>query len=281
MDFLKLIFSKLFLKHLAIALIAGILGFWLILQAINIYARKGQSIEVPDFRGKTIDEISWMDNSDDFGIVVIDSMFDEDYPMGSVVLQDPPHGSKVKKGRKIYVTIVSTQPEMVRMPNLVDLSLRQALLKVESSGLAIGHLEYIENFAKNAVLNQKVDGEIVRPGTELLKGSTITLVLGRGIEDQKVTIPVLSGLTESEAVALLYQSALNPGIIRHLDSKDDFHSRVFRQQPPASSGTFAEPGSYVDLWFRSDLIYDFDSLINASQADTTLSDTLIINDELF
>lgn len=281
MDFLRLIFSKLFLKHLTIALVAGILVFWLVLQAINIYARKGQSIEVPDFRGKTIDEIGWMDNSDDFGIVVIDSMFDDEYPIGSVVLQDPPHGSKVKKGRKIYVTIVSTQPEMVHMPNLVDLSLRQALIKIESSGLAIGHLEYIENFAKNAVLDQKVDGEIVNPGTELLKGTTITLVLGTGVDDQKVPIPVLTGLDESEAVALLYQSALNPGIIRHLDGKDDFHSRVFMQQPQASSGTFAEPGSYVDLWFRSDLMFDFDSLMKASQADSVMSDTLMINDELF
>jgi len=281
MDFLKLIFSKLFVKHLAIAAIAGILFFWIVLLCIDIFTRQGKSVEVPDFRGKTVEDVYLMENSDDFEIKVIDSMFDEDFPIGSIVLQDPPFGSKVKRGRKIYVTIVSTQPEMVRMPNLVDLSLRQALIEIEGASLSIDHLEYIENFAKNAVLNQKVDGEMVMPGTELLKGTSVTLVLGRGLENQKVQIPFLVGMTESEAITLLHHSSLNVGRILHLNSEDVFHSRVYLQQPAGSSGNEADPGSVVDLWFKSDLLYDFDSLIQSNQADTVVSDSLIINDELF
>jgi beta-lactam-binding protein with PASTA domain len=281
MDFLKLFLNKLFLKHFAIAIVSGIFLFWIVLQIVSIYTRQGKSIEVPDLRGKTVDEVGWMDNSDDFEIVVIDSMFDEDYPIGAIVLQDPPYGTKVKKGRKIYVTIISTQPQMVRMPDLVDLSLRQALIEIGAASLTIDKLEYVENFAKNAVLNQKAEGEMINPGTEIPKGTSITLVLGKGLGNQKVIIPQLLGMTESEAVEIIYSSFLNVGRISHLDQKDPIHSRVYLQDPSISGSEPVEPGTVINLWFRSDLNFDFDELLKANSTDSLNSDSLIINDELF
>jgi beta-lactam-binding protein with PASTA domain len=222
-----------------------------------------------------------MEDSDNFEVVVIDSMFDEDYPIGSIVLQDPPYGAKVKKGRKIYVTIISTQPQMVRMPNLVDLSLRQALIEIDAASLTIDHLEYIENFAKNAVLNQQVDGQVVSPGTEILKGTSVTLILGKGLDGQKMPVPQLIGMTESEAVKTIYSSFLNVGRIMHLDSEDAMHSRVFMQQPSSSSGSQVDQGTYIELWFRSDLYYDFDSLIQSNESDSVATDSILINEDIF
>jgi hypothetical protein len=44
-------------------------------------------------------------------------------------------------------------------------------------------------------------------------------------------------------------------------------------------GEMAEFGAYVDLWFRSGLYFNFDSLVQTFDADTLQADSLIVNKE--
>jgi beta-lactam-binding protein with PASTA domain len=185
----------------------------------------------------------------------------------------------VKEGRKIYVTIVATQPEMVTMPDLVDLSLRQALIELKSNSLKLEKLVYVTNFAKNAVLAQKVDGDTIMSGIEVLKGTAVELILGKGLYNEKNEIPFLIGMTESEAIKALNNSSLNIGYLHYLDGRDKLNSKVYLQQPPGMDGEMAEFGAYVDLWFRSGLYFNFDSLVQTFDADTLQADSLIVNKE--
>lgn len=263
MGFFKFLVSKAFFKHLAIAIVWVALMLWLTLQVLKFYTNHGEEIEVPGLTGIRIDKLPQMEIEGDFNYVVIDSVYDDHFSKGEIVLQDPPPGSKVKSGRKIYVTIVASQPEMIYMPDLVDLSLRQALSELKASSLKLDKLEYVANFARNAVLAQRIEGDTIEVGTEVLKGTPVELVLGAGLGNEKTDVPFLIGMTEADAIKLLNTSGFNVGYMKYFDGRDKIHSRVYEQQPPANEDIKAEYGTYVDLWFRNEQYFNFDSLVEA------------------
>jgi beta-lactam-binding protein with PASTA domain len=268
MGLLKFLSGKTFFKHLGIAILLLVLLLWLTVKALDIYTQNGEHLQVPGLTGVNIQELEQMALPGDFDFVVIDSVYDDHFGKGEIVLQDPAPGSNVKSGRKIYVTIVASQPEMLAMPDLVDLSLRQALNELKAESLKLEKLSYVENFAKNAVLAQRIDGDTVAPGTQVLKGSSVELVLGKGLGNEKAEVPFLLGLTESEAIALINNASLNVGYLKYQDSRDKMHSRVYKQQPGLKEKQKTAYGAYVDLWFRSDQFFNFDSLVEVYNSDT-------------
>ncbi len=260
--------SRTFLKHLSIAVAGIIVLVWIAIKSLAIYTNHGEEIEVPDLIGLNYLELKHFDPDHKFKFLVIDSIFNDSFQKGSIVLQDPPAGSKVKIGRKIYLTVVTSQPEMVLMPNLVDLSLRQAIVNLKAANLKVEKLSYIENMAVNAVLSQKFKGEIIEPGTEILKNSPIELVVGKGLREEKNSVPNLIGKTEEQAIELVLQSGFNKGYLTFPNTRDTGKYRVYKQQPSWNYDKTAEFGSHIDLWFRSELQFNFDSLLQTLTADT-------------
>lgn len=276
-DFLK---SRSFFKHLALIILAGALLVWLTVVILNLYTHHGEALELRDFTGYKISDVKDMELEGDFEFVVIDSVYDDHFPKGAIVLQDPIPGSRVKRGRKVYVTTVAIQPEMVEMPDLKNLSLRQALMELRASGLKLDKLTYIRNFARNAVLEQVFGGDTILPGTDILKGSSVELVMGKGLDEKKTDVPFLIGKNESEAISMINNAGLNVGYLKYLDGRDKLHSRVYEQQPPALSEEKVEFGAYVDIWMRSDETFNFDSLVNVFREKALEPDTLGINEDL-
>lgn len=279
MGLLKFIASKAFFKQLGISIIITVAVFWLAFTALNFYTGHGDEVKVPGLTGVNIGDLEQLNFEGNFEYVVIDSVYDDHFNQREIVLQDPLPGSMVKEGRKIYMTIVATQPEMVTMPDLVDLSLRQALIELKSNSLKLEKLAYVTHFAKNAVLAQKVESDTVVSGTEVLKGTPVELILGKGLNNEKIEIPFLIGMTENEAIKILNNSSLNVGYLKYLDGRDKLNSRVYLQQPPGIEDGKAEFGTYVDLWFRTGLHFNFDSLVQSYDADTLRADTLNVNKE--
>ncbi len=276
MGFFNFLMSKVFFKHFAIAVVIVVALFWLTLKVLDFYTHHSEALLVPNFTGVKYDDLKKIDGTVDFEFLVIDSVYDDHFQKGAIVLQDPPAGSKVKQGRKIYVTVVATQPEMIPMPNLIDLSLRQALNELKASGFKLEKMEYVENFAKNAVLEQRFEGNTIIPGMEIQKGSAIELVLGKGLDGEKIEVPFLIGKTEAEVINILNNSSFNVGFLKYFDERDKLHSRVFNQQPAGTKNYRVDYGSYVDLWFRSDLEFNFDSLLLAYESDTLSINSLMV-----
>jgi eukaryotic-like serine/threonine-protein kinase len=259
--------SRTFFKHLAISIAGGLFLLWISLKVLGVYTNHGESIAVPGLIGVNLTELSKHDFEGDFEFLVIDSIYDDHFGKGSIVQQDPPPGSNVKSGRKIYLTVVASQPETVLMPDLVDLSLRQALGSLKAAGLRLEKLDYVSNMAKNAVLDQRFEGATIAPETEILKGSAIVLVMGKGLRNETIPIPMLIGRTETDAIAIINQSSFNVGHLHYTDVRDKMHSRVYNQQP-AGGRQRAEYGTVIDLWFKSDFMFNFDSLLQTISSDT-------------
>jgi beta-lactam-binding protein with PASTA domain len=269
-DFLK---SRLFIKHLLLAIGLTIIVLYLIIFSLSFYTHHGESYTVPDFRGKLPEELRQTALESGSEFVVVDSLYDAKLPKGSVILQDPLPNSKIKHNRTIYLTIVSSEPEKVSMPNLIDLSLRQTISLLETYGLQVGSLEYIPDMAKNAVLKQKYRGVEIEAGKPIKKGSKIDLILGQGIGGDKMTLPFLLGKKQSEVMKILRASSLNIGSEVFEDSKDTVHARVYKQSPAYGSVKLINMGQHIDVWYRSDKKVNFNELIKNYKYDSTANES--------
>jgi beta-lactam-binding protein with PASTA domain len=190
MDFIRFLFTKKFLKHLLLATGIFIILLWITLQFLSWYTHHNDYLIVPDFRSQNLNELKVNEAYKNYQFSVIDSLFDPDKPKGSVLTQDPFPGSKVKKDRTIYLTTTSFVPEKTTMPDLRDLTLRQAQTMIETAGLKLGKLQYIRSFDEDAVQNQFYKGRVIRPGTSLDKGSVITLTVGMGAKANEMDVEV-------------------------------------------------------------------------------------------
>lgn len=185
MDFFRFLRTRRFLKHLlGVSIFFGIL-IMLILWLLNIYTRHGNYLVVPDFAGMTIDQATSNEEYKDYEFIVVDSVFELNKQKGVILRQDPFPSSKVKKNRKIYLTIVSSCPEKTTLPDLQDLTLRQAISTLESVGLKMGKITYIRTFDEDAVQQQHYQGKVIKAGTKLNKGSQIDLTVGMGSKGEK------------------------------------------------------------------------------------------------
>ena len=267
MSFFGFLVKKRFYIHFGLSILLTVALFFIVLQFIKIYTNHGDTYVLPDFSGKTLEEIENERYDRLYEFIVIDSIFDTRNPKGSVVIQNPPAGSVVKENRKVYVTLVAYSTEKVEMPDLIDLSLRQAVNSLRSKGLSVDQLQYVEDFAGNAVLEQLYEGKVIEPGTIIEKGSAVVLVVGLG-QEHLAPIPFLIGLTVTEAVDAINKASFNVGNIYHLDEEDPDHSRVYRQGPAWDIERRLFKGSTIDISLRSELDFDFEALIKELRPDT-------------
>jgi beta-lactam-binding protein with PASTA domain len=142
------------------------------------------------------------------------------------------------------------------MPNLKNLSLRDAIRRLESCGLDVERLEYQDYSYKNNIIDQYYGGQSIAPGTELIKGSKIVLKVGIGQDKDKVKIPNLIGKPATEAKRLLNLAGLNLGE-EHYEDTDSLQYMLIRRMIPGPSSGRVRPGSYVDLTYHSCRTLDF------------------------
>ena len=158
----------------------------------------------------------------------------------------------VKANRRIYLTINSLDSRKVNFPDIYDLSLRQAISKLEKSGIEIGELEYRADIATNKVLDFKVNGIKIKKGQELYVGTVVDLVIGRGLSSQRVIIPNLVGLTRVEANIVLKSTSLNIGLeVLRSSVKDSLNAIIYKQYPIGDDNNMLNIGSSIDLYFEN------------------------------
>jgi beta-lactam-binding protein with PASTA domain len=267
MSFLGFLTQKKFYIHLGISVIVTIVFIMLIFGLLKAYTRHGDSYVVPDLTGLTMDQLKYDESLKIFNLNVTDSIYDNSLTPGSVIMQNPSPGSKAKEGRNIYITVVSYTPEMSIMPELKDLTVRQAVTTLKTNGINIRRLLYIDHFAENSVLGHYFKGDTLVAGTEILEGSEIDVVVGLG-KGQPAKVPFVIGLSRDQAHEALQMASFNYGNEHFLDTPDPMHNRVYRQYP--SWGQDLQPGDSVTLYYRSDLRFDFDSLSQRINPDTAV-----------
>ena len=255
MGLFRFIFSKVFVVSIILAVAIAIGLLFGVFAYMDDYTEHGVTYSVPDLSGLMIDDLEAIFDTTELNFQIVDSIYSNDIPRGSVAEQDPPAISQVKKGRTIYLTVNAKLRERVGMPDLVNLSLRQAKAKLESFGLVLGELTYIPDIAKNAVLRQYKGMEEISTGDMVSKGTHIDLQLGDGLSSSRVAMPYVLYSTLEEATGILRAASLNVGaVVIDTPITDTTMVRVYRQIPGYRSETMLRMGSFVDLFLTEDTL---------------------------
>ena len=171
--------TKQFFIQIGIILLVTVLIIFSTLRWLASYTDHGESIVVPDFKGKLITQLDTFISGKDVSYKIIDSIYNPKEKAGIVLRQDPENNSTVKRNRTIYLYVTGMVAPNIAMPKLVDRSERQAKLVITSYGLKVG--EVIEKSAdcNGCVIAQMINGKEVEPGTGVAKGSVVQLIIGK------------------------------------------------------------------------------------------------------
>lgn len=249
MSFFNFIKTKTFFIHFTLAILFLIIFFSAILFWLDSYTMHGESITVPELIGLTKEQAEKILTEKGLRLYIADSLYNPKTVKGGVLEQDPKANTQVKHNRTIYVTVNAMRPPLVKMPDLHDLTLRDAKARLETYGLQLGNIRYVPDIAFNAVVFQEYKGKKIEPGTMIERGSVIDLALGQGESDEMVKVPQLVGLSIKEAIAELQSNSLNLGaIIKDETVKDSTQAKVYKQIPSFGEDAFINVGKSIDIF---------------------------------
>lgn len=179
--FLSFLKSKIFLIQIGLALVTVVLFCFLVLQWLKGSTNHGEFVEVPDFSKMSVMEMRKSVENSGLRYQVLDSSnYNPDYPRFSILDQDPPAGNKVKSNRKIYFTVNPSGYKKVTVPDIIQVTQRNATSMLRAVGLDVQRVTYIDELGKDMVYRMKHKGKYLKPGDKLPKTSKIELICGNG-----------------------------------------------------------------------------------------------------
>jgi len=250
--FWKETFGGFVLKNVLISIAIIVALTWIALIAMDFYTHHGDYEVVPDLRGSYVEEAEVILAKQGLFVQVIDSVYVRNKKLGTIIDQIPAPNSNVKNNRAIYLIINSRQVRQVTLPDVSDVSYRQADAMLQSIGLVIGSVEYAPSDYKDLVLEIKYKGRVLDAGTRVPEGSTVVLVVGNGLGAAQAVVPVLKGLALEEASEAIIAAQLNVGAVEYdvPPSGNEADYIIYRQRPSAGSSISA--GTAIDLFLSKD-----------------------------
>jgi beta-lactam-binding protein with PASTA domain len=227
--------------------------FFIFFQLLDWITKHGEFMKVPAVKGKSIQEARKILEAQGFEVQVQDSVYYDSLPRLSIVKQTPEADMLVKINRTIYLTVNRAQPPLVTVPNFVGQTLRSVEMQLRTLGFKMGDTTYKPDFAVGSVLEQTYKGAPLNPGTKIPMGSSISLVIGGGVENIDMAVPDLVGMTFGEAKVLLESNGLLLGAVVLNEVVKDSASSYVVQQNPQRRDAEGRPirirgGQLMDVW---------------------------------
>lgn len=229
---------KLLVGLAALFLALALVLDWMVMP---IYTKHGEAVEVPNVTSMRYEEAKRTLEADGFAIIQSDERFDEKYPIGYVVEQNPRPHARVKSGRRIYI-VVSRGGRRVIMPQLVDRSQRDAELLLAKNNLGVGQLnyDYSSEQPEGVIIAQSVPAN-----AEVGVGTAVNITISMGKEPSVFTVPFVEGRTFNDAVRLIRQSGLTVGQITYKVVENLLPETVISQS--LEPDLVVEKGTKLDL----------------------------------
>ena len=159
------------------ALIIGTMYF------LSSYTRHGESIEVPDLRGMKLESALMKLEALELKGMVTDTGYVTSKPPYVLLEQSIAPGKHVKSGRTITFTINGKGARPVAIPDLANnTSVREAEARLRTLGFTLTEHRLISG-DRDWVYAVKVRGRDVKAGEKIPIDLPITLVVGRGTEE--------------------------------------------------------------------------------------------------
>jgi serine/threonine-protein kinase len=208
--------------------------------AITLLVSRGpQLFDVPDVKGKPIEDAKIAMSQAGFALSVGSERYDDNVPKGAVISYGPPR-ERAKRGTS-FTAVVSKGPELVAVPNVAGKTAAQARAVIEDASFS---------YAESSDFSDEVaQGKAIRTspaaGEMAPKGSTITVVVSKG--PRPFPMPDFVGMRLAAAKSKATQLGL---VVRNeyaVPGSGKPHGTVQGQNPPPQ--TSVRKGTPIDLYY--------------------------------
>lgn len=157
---------------------------------IDSYTEHGIAIMVPDITGMQEEDAVQVLGKHHLVGVVDDYTYIKGVPVGEIISQRPAQNAKVKRGRKIYLTVSSGNQPMIAVPDVADnSSLRQAESRLRAAGFKLAPHDTIDG-ELDWVYGIRYNGRELQGQEKVPEGSELTLIIGGGSKEETDTLGV-------------------------------------------------------------------------------------------
>ena len=188
-------------KNILLMIILGVVLLFGTLVFLHLYTRQNKAVEVPNVKGIQLEIAKRSLKKSGLNFVVIDSIYNRDSIPGTIIEQVPMAFSTTKEGREVFLTIYSSNPPQLPIPNLTDFSLRQAEAQLKSMGFDQLTIEEVPSEYKGLVKSIKFRGRQLQPEEKIPFGSPLTIVVGNGLQEESLDNDTVSETSPNQGNA--------------------------------------------------------------------------------
>lgn len=188
------------LMNLIYIIITTVVLSWLAMFFLDYWTDHGDERVVPNVKGLSYAQAESVLKVADLTVEISDSIYDSTARPGTVVEQSPHKDAKVKPGRLVYLTIVAFAPKTVTVPDISNVSLRQAQSIFEGLGIKRIKVVEVESEYEDLLLNAKYNGLPLKAGTRIPVTASVTLEVGKGLSNAELDSLALE--SESDFISL-------------------------------------------------------------------------------
>ena len=223
-------------------LIAAVGGFLISYVAVFLFAFPAEVLPddgvLPNVVGKTFENASAILQKAGFPAQQGETRFHKTIPANVVLQEDPPAGSRQKRGTAVVLALSGGQ-RTAEVPVTTNMSQQQARISIENTGLTLGTVtEQLGDQPRGLVIASSPPA-----GTKVQLPGSVDIVLSKG--PAVVQVPDLYGRTVGEARSMIEQLGLRVAGISRDTSSLQPENTVIRQLP--SAGQTVSAGGPVSL----------------------------------
>jgi serine/threonine-protein kinase len=205
------------------------------------YVGRDQVTKMPNIRGMSYNQAAKILEESGFSVKVASEYYNNNIPAGHIVSQMPFPLSVVKSSRTVYLTL-SRGKQLLEMPNLVGLSVRDARIALIRLGLSLHDAKYEFNdaVAANIIFQQNVKTK-ERVGF----GASVDVRVSLGPETVYAMVPDVEGKALEDARNIINGAGFIVGTI-NTTSDETFVSNTVLKQIPAPNDS-VKAGTPINL----------------------------------
>jgi eukaryotic-like serine/threonine-protein kinase len=217
-------------------LIAAVGGFLIAYVAVFLFAFPAEVLPddgvLPNVVGKTFENASVALQKAGFPAQQGETRFHRTIPANVVLQEDPPAGSRQKRGTTVVLALSGGQ-RSAEVPVVTNMSQQQARISIENTGLTMGTAtEQLSDLPRGLVVASSPPA-----GTKIELPGSVDIVLSKG--PATIQVPDLYGRSIGEARSMIEQLGLRiAGISRDTSSLQP-ENTVIRQLPEAGRNVSA------------------------------------------
>ena len=180
-EFFKKIMSAKLWANLGAMLLVVVLLCLGVRFGLDLYTHHGEEIEVPNIKHKLFTDAEQLLSNRGLEIEVSDTGYVRSLPPDCILDQVIAPGTKVKRGRVIYVVINSDHSPMLTLPDLIDNnSYREARANLIAMGFKVGPPQYVSG-EKDWVYGITCRGQNLHNGQRVSVDDVLTIQVGDGV----------------------------------------------------------------------------------------------------